>query len=271
MRRYSEILTDKDLGFITNILLPHYKEPERLIAILRQDEDILEGMLKDQKLFNFLIKEKDLPIKVSPQLFFLILLIKVKEDFQGKSFTIEKFQRQNMVIFDSKDVVELLNNKDILIYLANMLSSFVKINSYSVLIRLRKGIWRRYRFSDFDIKSLIRYSEMVDEEMRFSSYKRIGDICLFISGVFPEYISEDYKHLFKTHLKVEIISQLSREGYIRHGEYYYKKAAQLRAAQKSDLAEILEKLSENFTTATKPLSHMSNQYLGLVKTTYFFQ
>ena len=69
-------------------------------------------------------------------------------------------------------------------YLAEMLVSFVKINSFTIPIRVRKGVWRKFRFSDFDINSLIKYSQMIEQDQRYHPYKRIADICLFTIGIF---------------------------------------------------------------------------------------
>jgi hypothetical protein len=45
-----------------------------------------------------------------------------------------------------------------MLYLVDMLTSFTKIESYAISIRVRKGAWKKIRFSDLDIHSLISNS-----------------------------------------------------------------------------------------------------------------
>jgi len=64
-----------------------------------------------------------------------------------------KTSRLNIPVFDSKELVSLLSESSVLIYLADMLSSFTKIESYTLLLKSRKGIWKKIRFNDMDVKS----------------------------------------------------------------------------------------------------------------------
>ena len=187
MNELSGPLSDRDLQLLVQVLMPENKDRERMIGILRSDEDILEGMLKDDKLFKYIMDDPESLIRISPNLLFTVLLNRVKFNLENQSYTVERQDRHQVFIFDSKEVVDLLHDKRILRYLADMLVSFVRINSFSVYIRVKKGVWRKIRFSDFDIDSLIRYSQMIEEDQRFPSYKRIADICLFITGIFPDY------------------------------------------------------------------------------------
>jgi len=64
-----------------------------------------------------------------------------------------KTSRLNIPVFDSKELVSLLSESSVLIYLADMLSSFTKIESYTLLLKSRKGIWKEIRFNDMEVKS----------------------------------------------------------------------------------------------------------------------
>ena len=86
-------------------------------------------------------------------------------------------------------MVKFLSIQGVLDYLAHMLASFTRINSYAVPVRIRRGIRRRVVYNDMDIDSLVRHCANADQEQRFGFYKRIADVCLFISGVFPEFAS----------------------------------------------------------------------------------
>jgi hypothetical protein len=43
-------------------------------------------------------------------------------------------------VFDTNDLAELLSDNSIVFYLADMLSTFTRIESYAVSFRIRKGI-----------------------------------------------------------------------------------------------------------------------------------
>jgi hypothetical protein len=65
-----------------------------------------------------------------------------------------------------RDLVELLNQESVLDYLAHMLSSFTRINSYTISVRIGKGIWKKIRFNDLDIQSLKNFCGSVEDEYR---------------------------------------------------------------------------------------------------------
>ncbi|HUV07581.1 MAG TPA: hypothetical protein VMX75_07610, partial [Spirochaetia bacterium] len=175
----AKMFNDEDFLFLIKLLMPGSTDTPRTIRVLRDDEEILEGMLKDEKLFSYLLENPDSLIKVSPYLFFVALLNRVKYDLEHKAYTLEPGELHPVFVFDSHEVVTLLKDISIRNYLADMLVSFIRINSITIPIRIRKGIWRKLRISDFDIDSLIRYSQMISEHQRFFPYKRIADVCLF--------------------------------------------------------------------------------------------
>ena len=266
MNELSGLFNDRDLQLMVQVLMPENTDRERMIRTLKSDEDILEGMLKDEKLFKYIMDDPESLIKISPNLLFIVLLNRVKHNLENQSYTVERQERHQIIIFDSKEIVDRLQDKRILRYLADMLVSFVRINSYSVHVRVKKGIWRKFRFSDFDIDSLIRYSQMIEEEQRFQSYKRIADICLFVTGIFPDYINTFRKQSVP---RLGMAAQKRREDFAEHGKYFYKAASRHRIAQILELNEVLLQLSENFTLATKPLTLMTSRYLGFIKEKLF--
>jgi hypothetical protein len=265
MKKTAWMLDDNDLLFLIRSLMPGYTELQRMIRILREDEDILEAMLADEKLFRILSDDPQILLQVSPHLFFTVLLNRVHQDLKTRSYTVENDLGSNALVFDSAAVVGFLEERSIRNYLADMLVSFVRINSCTIPIRVRRGIWRKYRFSDYDIDSLMRYSEVLSREQRFPSYKRIADICLFTRGILDE----------QTQLKPLFPSSAGRgkQELENYGRYFYKAAAEnaeltehqsLTAEQQQRLQEIIEvllQLSEHFVKAVKPLTFMANHYL----------
>ena len=261
----SDLLPENDLLILSKIVVPDLPDRRKAVRALREDEDILEGMLKDERIMRFLMDDPLSLLQISPALFFLTLLAKVESDIKARSYTVEKQSRYNAFVFDSNEVLSLLENPEIREYLAGMLLSFIRINTISVPIRVRKGFWRKYHFSDFDIENLIQYARLVDEDYRFSPYKRIGDVCLFIIGLFPEYIQspELFEEASSSYLRQA--AGRSREELVETGTHYYKIAAEHGTARRLELSGVLQSFSDHMALLSKPLTVMSMRYLGLLK------
>jgi hypothetical protein len=261
-------LQDSDLAFLIRTLIPDCRDIPQMMRTLREDEEILEGMLEDERLFRILTDDPDALVRISPRLFFSVLLSRVRRDLKGRSYTVERDQRHPVLVFDSNSVVQLLDVPEMRRYLADMLASFVRINTYIIPIRVRKGTWRKLRISDTDIDSLINYSQTLDEAHRFHAYKRIADVCLFISGIFHDYLKsvEGIPPGFQLR---KSLSGRSREGYEEEGRRFYRAASEHRAAQVSDMDRILLDLSEKFALAVKSLVFLSDNYLDFHKDQLF--
>ncbi len=262
------LFSEQDLLFLIKTLIPDCTDYSKMMKVLRDDEEILEAMLADEKLCKLIIENPDSIIRVSPHLFFTVLLNRVKRDLKAKTFTVEKQANVHLPVFDSEEVYKLVDEIKMRNYLADMLSSFVKINSFTIPIRVRKGVWRKFRFSDFDINSLLKYSQMIEEDQRYHPYKRIADICLFTIGIFPEFMG-----IGRTSLGEQFrgMAQRSREDFANYGRYFYKAASKHKVAQMQEIDQLLMTLSENFMLAAKPLNYMVKQYLGTLTEELFLQ
>lgn len=272
MRRTRLSFSEDDLLFLVTTLMPETTDRQRMVRVLREDEEILEGMLADEKVLHRLLDDPSFNLlRVSPALFFSVLLARVRLDLERQPWTLEKTSRLSMILFDSPQVVELLSNKDVRDYLAALLVSFVRVNSFSTTVRIRSGVWRRIRFSDFDIDSLMRYGNALDESQRFPAYKRIADICLFTLGIFSPPQSSPDAPLALLHAGLRMALRRSREDYIEQGGTFYRLASRHRDAAAQKLAAVLALLSEKIDLAAKPLTVMSAKYLAPFKDKVFLQ
>jgi hypothetical protein len=121
--------------------------------------------------------------------------------------------------------------------------------------------------SDVDVDSLIRFCQVVPSEHRFAWYKRIGDTCLFLTGLFPEYIEAQHRYPLSRQPRLRRRGALcsSLEDYEAQGRAFYRLAAEQSEAQAMEEAESLAALSENFVLAEKPLAFLADNYLGFTK------
>lgn len=256
-------LSHHDLEFLVETLMPATTDIEEAAARLRSDELLLEAMLDDEALFDRLLGDEDVLIRVSPWLFFTVLLRRAERDMQQETFTVERRAGQKVHLFDADRVLDLLEQNPLRDYLASMLASFTRIHHVTIPVRVRKGLWRRYRTNELDIDSMMRYCQAVDEEHRFSIYRRIGDACLFMSSMFPEHIENQYRYASSRQIRPGSRGRIvaSLEEYEAHGRAFYRLAAEHEAAQVEGLEDVLVTLSENFVLAEKPLTFVANRYL----------
>jgi hypothetical protein len=264
-------LTERDLDFLVGTVSPETRDKSRLKQIMREDRDIRNSYVGDEKVFQRLMDEEESFIKISPPLFFEILLRKAAQDLERARYTVEKSRTMKIPIFDTQEVVELLNREDLLFYLADMLSSFTRVESYTVPVKIREGIWERVRFNDLDILSLMRFSQLVEDEYRLGFYKRIADICLFIMGIFPDYAERDYRYPFSGQVRPHVRGKLriSPEDYAEEGQKFYKLAAEHPSARELRLEEAFWALHRDFQRAKKPLNFITEHYLRSRRDRFF--
>jgi len=267
----SSRLSDRDLDFLIETVSPEVREKVRLKQIITEDDTFRNSFLGDEKVFRRVLYDDELFLRISPSLFFEILLRKAADDLKELSYTVEKISTMRIPVFDTKDVVEFVTEESLLTYLADMLSSFTRIESYAIAFRIRKGMWRKFRFNDLDIHSLMTICEAVEDEYRLTLYKRIADICLFILGIFPDYAEHEYRYAFSGQLRPQIRGRvrMSPEEYEQEGRKFYKLAAKHGAASELDLSEVFWALHENFQKAKKPLNFIAEHYFQSRRHTFF--
>ena len=256
-------LSTRDLDFLIETVSPDVTDKTRLKLIIDEDEDFRNTFVSDEKVFRRVMDDEEIFLKISPSLFFEILLRKAVNDLEKASYTIEKTSTMKIPVFDTKDVVELLTKESMLVYLADMLSSFTKIESYAISFRAGKGGWKKIRFNDLDIFSLMNFCEVVEDEYRLGFYKRIGDICLFILGLFPDYAERDYRYFFSGQARPRIPGKvrISPDEYEKKGREFYKLAAEHLSSKNQELSEVFWALHVNFQKAKKPLNFIAEHYL----------
>lgn len=255
--------TESDLDFVVGEVAPTASNKESLKLLLREDEGFRKALVGDEKVFQRVMNDEEIFLKVSPSLYFEVLLRKALRELETATHTLERAGRQSIPVFDTKEVVELLARPEVLDYLAQMLASFTRIHSYVIPVRVRPGIRRRIRYNDLDIDSLLRFCANVDEEHRFAFYKRIADVCLFISGVYPDNAVDGLRPLAARQARRSV------EEYEQEGRRFYGLAEGHPAARTLQLSDVFGLLRIHFTSARKPLSFIAVHYLHTRKQMVF--
>ena len=151
------VLTDTDLDFVVSEAAQDAADADRLKLLIDEDEQFRAAILGDEKVFQRLMADEETFLMVSPALYFEVLLRQSLRDLETAGYTVERDGRADLPVFDTQDVVKFLSIRGVLDYLAHMLASFTRINSYAVPVRIRRGIRRRVVYNDMDIDSLVRH------------------------------------------------------------------------------------------------------------------
>ena len=260
--------TDGDLDFLVSIVLPGLSNALSVREAIRNDPAYRKAIVSDERVFSQVINDKESFLKISPSLYFEVLLRRAQKDLISSSYTIEREGRGNIPVFDTGKVAGFLDTPNMLEYLANMLASFTRIRSFVVPVRVRKGIRRRVRYNDMDVDSLIDFAARADESERFSYYKRIGDVCLFLTGLFRDSTYSQKSHFGSnfqsgTYPRTTLVRKRRRsvEEYESEGRRFYRLAEEHPTASVLELTDVFSVLRDEFSAARKPLAFLAARYL----------
>lgn len=265
-------MSESDLRFVVQTVATNRQDHEHIIELVRDKPDILDVMLDDDKLFQRVVEDEEALVKMSPWLLFTVLLRRAVKQLGEERFTIERIgATERIPVFDTDRVATLMRDPALQDYLVDLLSSFVRTESTTVWYRSGRHI-RRRTYSDIDVDDMISLAGRVDPEQRFPFYKRIGDICLFVAGIFPEYVLAGYAP--GAGLQAPIRRGRLRRSlpdYEIEARRFYRLAAAHSRAQQAGLSGVLNTLSEHFELARKPLNLISDRYIRLQKGRLFGQ
>ena len=253
-------ISEADLDFVVSNLAPNAADPEALKRLITKDAQFRDAMLGDEALLERVLNDEEIFIRISPPLYFEILMRRSFRDLRTAAYTEEREGRASIPVFDTPRVLEFMERPGVIEYLASMMASFTRIQSYVVPVRVRRGVRRRVRYNDMDIDSLTRFAASASPAQRFGYYKRIADVCLFVSGVFPDGAARFGRSRRPLRAAAD---------YERDGRRFYALAAAHPAARALELAGVFAELEENFASARKPLAFLSARFLHARKRQLF--
>jgi hypothetical protein len=255
-------LTETDLKFVVETVATGRRDHEHIVELLRDKPDLLEPMLEDRKLADRLVHEQEAVVRVSPYLLFAVLLRRSWRDIEGQSFVLERDARGKAIpVFEAPRVAQLLAQPAVREYLIEMLCSFVRTNT-GVLYFKERGQWRKRKFSDLDMDDMIALCQLVEPGWKPRLYKRIGDIALFLTGIYPE-----HTNLFVQRPRSQAVHWRTPPDYEREGRYFYSAAA--RDPEPPWPATVFEAMASQFNSARHALNTLGERYLKPLRERYF--
>jgi hypothetical protein len=276
---YGEQITEADLrliGAATHL-------PDEAAARLRQDPAALERVLADPQVFDAIFGAESLAsreaVMASPFLAFAVTVHRAAADLAEVRYVAERSAaRQRVPVFDAPELREFLGSAERRLFLAELLTSFTRVTSgrYRVTVGGRP---RTRRFSELDPVRLAGLLDAVPEESRPGIYRRLGDVSLFLSGVFPDYVTSQTfgpvnaaRLLRAAQVPVNEREQLAATPdleLLEHlGTRWYRSALALAPVRTSGLSVVAE-VADRFRQARRVLNHVADRYLMGPGTTWF--
>ena len=186
---YLEHLTDDDLELLSR---NHRTATEEVLGVaeLRSRPALIDALLARPEAFEAVFgveKGADPFLRGSPFLVFAVAVHRCGEDLRQAAFVPEWLgPRQRVAVFDVDALRDFLADPTRRFFLVELLASYTHVASGSFWVQTRRG-WRRRRFSELDPVRLASLLEVVPEPERVGIYRRLGDLALFLTGVFPDH------------------------------------------------------------------------------------
>ena len=268
---YLEHLSDADL----RVLAAATEEDDAA----RRDPGRIEAMIDSPAVFRRLFGTpgRDPLLQGSPFLLFAVLVHRAVRDLGQASFVEEWVgPRQRVPVFDVGGLRDFGADPMHRFFLAELLASYTHVASGSVLVQTRRG-WRRRHFSELDPLRLIELAELLPVAERASVYRRLGDLSLFLTGVFPDYAAERLVVARERRRLERALATADRSATERRdgiwlleslGRRAYR-IAQQAADRRSAMAGVLAEVSQNFAVARRVLNFMTDRYLFPLRRQWF--
>ena len=186
-RMAQRLLSDADLAFIADAERGELPEPTLLRYALASDEALRAEVLGGDRVFQLVLSIDDALVRISPRLFFEVLLRRAIKELGRTVHVFERAGTERVPVFLNESDVRAVADPSVVDYLADMLTSFTRVESQTLRVRVRRGVWRKERYSDLDVPSLLRLASQTEKAHRMPVYKRAGDASLLILGVFPDF------------------------------------------------------------------------------------
>ena len=268
---YLEHLSDADLRVLA--------AATEVDGAARRDPGRIEAMIDSPAVFRRLFGTpgRDPLLQGSPFLLFAVLVHRAVRDLGQASFVEEWVgPRQRVPVFDVGGLRDFGADPMHRFFLAELLASYTHVASGSVLVQTRRG-WRRRHFSELDPLRLIELAELLPVAERASVYRRLGDLSLFLTGVFPDYAAERLVVARERRRLERALATADRSATERRdgiwlleslGRRAYR-IAQQAADRRTAMAGVLAEVSQNFAVARRVLHFMTDRYLFPLRRQWF--
>lgn len=258
-----EHLTDEDLRVLAAMA---GTGTDRAGELRRRPDAVLE-LAGRPELFDRIYRDTPGLAGVSPFLAFLVAVEAAGRELAGTAYLAERSSaRQRVPVFDTPRLRDFLADPMRRLFLAELLASFVRVAGGRFWTRTGRG-WRAQRYSELDPVRLAEAAEQVPAAHRPGAYRRLGDVSLFLAGVFPDYAQRYAFGPFDTDrlLRAAGIAgqgELAPIQLLEHlGTRWYRRAFELAPVATAQLL-VVAQVADRFQDARRVLNHIADRYLA---------
>jgi hypothetical protein len=219
--------------------------------------------------------EGDALLRASPFLVFAVLVHRAAQDLDHVRFVDEWIGPQRRVpIFEVAVLQDFARLPERRLFLTELLASYTRVASGSFWIQTSRG-WRRRRFSELDPLRLAELVEVLPQHERPAAYRRLGDLSLFLTGVFPDYVGRLFPRPIQRH-RLERAVGLREDGALSDGlslleqvgQQAYRIAGQA-VEDRDGMSSLLGDIADGFGHARRVLNFLTDRYLFPLRSQWF--
>ncbi len=217
----------------------------------------------------------------SPLATFGALIARTADDLASRSFIAEWVgPGERVPVFDTASLRDFAQDPDRRTFLAELLASYTHIASGQLWSRGARG-WRKRRYSELDPLWLAELVEALPPPKRGAAVRRLGDLALFLSGVFPDHAARhplEPRHLARIARAIEvgagpvgtppIAAGAFREGGVTLLEWLGRVCYRL-AEGSSGAPDVLPEVTARFVEARRFLNVVTDRYLFPLRERWF--
>ena len=208
---------------------------------------------------------------VSPFMAFAAVVHRAAAELASASHVVERSgARHRVPVFDGPQLADFMDSEARRLFLTELLASFARVASGRYWVQTSRG-WRARRFSELDPVRLAGLLDAIHEDERPGAYRRLGDVALFLTGVFPDYARRhslgplDAARLLRAAglgrgRDAELADAPAIELFEHLGEHWYRQACELAPTRSARLA-VVDEVAGRFRQARRALNFMADRYL----------
>ena len=213
----------------------------------------------------------------SPFLTFAVAVHRTGAHLERSTFVNEWIgPRQRIPVFNVGQLRDLLAGPVRRFFLVELLASYTHVASGVTWERTRRG-WRRRRFSELDPLRLAGLLEVVSPSEQAGVYRRLGDLALFLTGVFPDHAGvtrlagiDAVRLLRATGLGPDPASELDGLALLEYlGARWYRRAAGSAKGTPIGSFTAAAEMGERFGDARRFLNVVTDRYLFPLRERWF--
>jgi hypothetical protein len=279
-REYASQLTDADLRLLASVATASAGPaggagPAADGSWLRGDPAALLRLLEQPAVFQAVAGQDAAAAgwagPASPFLVFAAFVQRAAAELAVLDYLPERTgPRQRVPLFDAPALRDFLDAPGRRLFLAELLASFTRVASGRYRSRVG-GRVRTRRYSELDPVRLAGLLGAVPEAERPGVYRRLGDVTLFLTGVFPDYAAAhalgpiDAARLLRAAglpaSEQERLTGTPAIEFLEHlGARWYRAARDLAPVTTARILVVGE-VADRFRQARRVLNHVADRYL----------